>query len=384
MVSCDCQDVEVSMVIGLDIGATYSGAYGVERLTCKKHGNTRICKRYEVRKFPTVLVFHRGKNTVRFPDDNLPEPVEDGCERVTGWTRRNYRRGVEIPAEQLISEFLRGLFERASAKFKLRSWARRYRTQAKLVITYPDCWSGRTLRRFQDAVRVSEVADEPTVDCILYESEAEVALRGIQQEIPDILREHRQQHDVIIVLDCGGLTVDAGAYHSANPKKPLLADCVTIGGVTLDMHFSDMLNDEVKKRLSMCERSIASDRLDADVADIMRDWHQLLKEQYWHQTPGEYVWNISNKEIVVSRDADLLPIVKEYTAQVIGLATRVFQKARESHGGMNMGGFIPSVIKHEVEMTFPEIKVYLAKEEQRWNMVAYGAAHFHASSEDLD
>ncbi|CAG9937762.1 unnamed protein product [Clonostachys rosea f. rosea IK726] len=182
------------VVIGLDVGTTYSGACIVEAINCLTHGRHEILGFHVINKFKSIVAVSLDNNgpKARFlgPHDTQHEDEEiqrffkfdlfyesnQSAEdtRLVTWVRENHgHEKKKVGTHDAFKTFLEGLFVLAFEKCKNRG------VPITTAITYPWKLSRSNLSIIQHIVNHSAIPNQCSK--VIYGSETEAALAGTFQ-----------------------------------------------------------------------------------------------------------------------------------------------------------------------------------------------------------
>ncbi|CAG9971929.1 unnamed protein product, partial [Clonostachys byssicola] len=235
------------VVIGLDVGTTYSGACIVEAINCLTHGRHDILHAKVIRKFPSLVAVSLGNNgpKARFlgprekPHDDeeiqrffkfdlfyeFNQYAEDT--RLVTWVRENEgHEKKKVGTHDAFRTFLEGLFVLALEKCKNRS------VPVTTAITYPRKLSRSSSSIIRNLVIHSAIPNQCST--VIYGSEAEAALAGTFQLLETRGPIETSLPSSISCPNCPVSVSHVFGFYLASadiPKEPLIiADC---GGLSI-------------------------------------------------------------------------------------------------------------------------------------------------------
>ncbi|CAH0058732.1 unnamed protein product [Clonostachys solani] len=206
---------------------------------------------------------------------------------------RRWRNRVSNPDDVLpASIYLKGMFEHTIKK--LDKWIRRRdATEVRVVVlASPTCWNTETKARLQRAVHLSgirthQIIGDRTLETrIVSDHDHMAALRCItKQQRPLVVHQLSEvpEAEKLIVVDVGGVTIDAVVYRFAPgnlPSKSRLG-----GSLLVDCHFLDFLDDWIQKNYDLRGPEQAQDLMQ-ERAKVVSAWEKRDKLNYLPHLPG--------------------------------------------------------------------------------------------------
>ena len=158
--------------------------------------------------------------------------------------------GSEMPLMKVISETLRFIAEKALNKLK-ETIGELPKEKIRWVLTVPALWSEEHKMFMRKAAVQAEIIPHQNSDLLLLCLEPEGASISCREDSDDTLRQQMAKGTVVLVLDCGGGTVDITVNKlNCNPEETFLSEEVlpSSGGCEwgskyVDQYFEEFLKD---------------------------------------------------------------------------------------------------------------------------------------------
>ena len=178
--------------------------------------------------------------------------------------------GREMPLMQVISESLRFIAGKALEKLS-EQVGKVVKTKIRWVLTVPALWSEEHKHFMREAAKVAGIIDETNSANLLLSLEPEGASIQCREDSEPQIREQMGKNKVVMVLDCGGGTVDITVHLlTCNPTERFVCEELlpSSGGCEwgskfVDMHFEQFLQEffggeffDVYKRNAMARLEI--------------------------------------------------------------------------------------------------------------------------------
>ncbi|KAK8014234.1 hypothetical protein PG990_007530 [Apiospora arundinis] len=301
-------EVEDTLVIGIDFGTTYSGVAWARSIDFKANdinfitswpGNGR-----EEGKVPTELWYadddeepswgyevpadcdpHRWFKLLLLHEDDLDPELRDSEFMVRG---RNMMQSCGKTAVELVSDYLRLLWEHVMSTIERACGETVVDALAiHIVITVPAIWKGYARQKMEEAARASGIL------AFRLAGDTKLTLAS-EPEVAALATLHGQGSgvkagDVYVICDAGGGTADLISYEVTSTKPIALQEAVEgtvtgglCGGIFIDHTFE-----------RMCKGRLGSkwDRLSkAGIKEIMNTWEHGIKPQFKSSTTRkEYI-----------------------------------------------------------------------------------------------
>ncbi|CAG9940372.1 unnamed protein product [Clonostachys rosea f. rosea IK726] len=266
---CSCGTPTV--FIGLDIGATFSGAFSVLAKHCREYKVFKVIGEVEVEKFPSVLI-REGMTGAKF----LP-PKE-----------------TVKPDDQILSYFKMGVLDLTSDSFSL--------SDAHVVQGLKDCWQkqptyviapGAFSTFLHGLYRYSETTSRfkwpfsrsaYDVRHMVTEEEHVAALRGLMQSEPETIQLLTDAKETAIICDIGGLTTDVVVHRFCPIVGPSASPRVWMSrlnsGCLIDEAYSRELDGEIERHIPRSYRQAHADELKQYKDFFMTQWREKDKLEY--------------------------------------------------------------------------------------------------------
>ncbi|VUC28501.1 unnamed protein product [Clonostachys rosea] len=405
--TCSCApSAPLTFFIGLDVGVTYSGAYGVLVEHCKEHKVFNVLGHVEVEKFPTLLS-RDGLTEVKFlppkaevnPDDeilsyfkmgvmDLNDPIfsQADDEVVQGLKDCWKKQPTYVVAPKAFSIFLHGLYHHVIRRSEIVFAAMAHaHVPVKIIATFPACW-GQALHRpsIQTAFYTEGAYG---VNDMTLEEEHVAALRGLMQSEPDTIQSLRDAKETAIICDIGGLTTDAVVHRfcpivGASTSPRVWISCLN-GGCLIDEEFSKELDREIERHIPEPYRLAHADEMREFKHSFMTQWREKDKLNYDPANYGDSLdfkireWTLTIQHATFIRLFDQLlehvvAIIKEAYDKECDLPVKAPTKVILV-GGLSRCKYLVSALTEQVAKWGMEI--CHAPSRSRWNIVALGASY---------
>ncbi|KAL6404349.1 hypothetical protein AUP68_13741 [Ilyonectria robusta] len=268
-------------IIGFDFGATFSKA---TVLIPRRHGMQFHCETM----VPTILAIDDMPRDLTYITGTEQEASDKTLENFKlslmepdmSRDERSDRRLVDFIRQSVfnnapsgisptvtVSAFLKGLWDKFNGDV-----ARQIRLPhpypLSMAITYPSCWDEGELGRLKTAVVNAGI---PT--SAKYVSEQKAAMYGILHTQKAKISQDLKEGDSIIVVDCGGSTMDSALYKLKKSPAQNLApgdfldkESTLYGAISMDLAFEALLSETLSRRTIPAS-------LDADRVKDAAQWY---------------------------------------------------------------------------------------------------------------
>ncbi|KAH6998020.1 hypothetical protein BKA56DRAFT_664654 [Ilyonectria sp. MPI-CAGE-AT-0026] len=377
----------IHVYVGLDFGTTYSKA-AVARYPGVKPA---------VAITPSTLVRNTVSNDVEFVHSR-PRPIEHAkamrylklalmepeghhdersdpnlLQFIQGELRTNAASGT--PGTSHASMFLKGLWDMAIRKLPNENCL------LNVAITYPSCWDTQELGRLQKAVNEAEIPRQATT--IQYVPEQIAAAFGVgDADMPTL-----QDGDSIIVVDCGGATIDS-ALCKLKPcpvRNVVPGDCVhgessLYGTKAMEIAFETLISNKLSRATlptfidpEMVKSSARGDWNRSKLPGVNLLSLPLFQGMIFKAPEGSFRFGINQD--------DVLSIFQEPVDRVVDIVKRFRESARGHNtkpkalfltGGLF--GIASIAAKIEKELKSDTFDVIVTPRDSLQKVVARGAA----------
>ncbi len=188
--------------------------------------------------------------------------------------------GRELPLMKVISESIRYIGEKAIEKLS-EQVGKVVKTKIRWVLTVPALWSEEHKHFMRKAAQEAGLIEDHNSSNLLLCLEPEGASIQCREDSEDSLKNKMEKNTVVMVLDCGGGTVDITIHKlTCNPDERFLCEELlpSSGGCEwgskfVDMYFEEFLADFFGKELFDVYKKNAMARL-----DILKHFEMLKRK----------------------------------------------------------------------------------------------------------
>jgi len=292
------EDNAFTHVIAIDFGTGASG-YAIAPKFLDQNGKPRIevfnpCDDSDDQKTPTAILFDDDHELVEFGSSALQryaQILDDGDSALLFQTYKmhllhmheNARAvdGREMPLMTVISQTLKYIAEKALEKLK-EQVGKIVPAKIRWVLTVPALWSEEHKLFMRKAAVTSGIIDHTNSPNLLLCLEPEGASIQCREDSEQSVKEQMRKGSVVMVLDCGGGTVDITVHKLiCEPDEKFLCQELlpSSGGCEwgskyVDQYYEEFLQDFLGPELFSYYKKNALARL-----DILRDF-ELLKRKF--------------------------------------------------------------------------------------------------------
>ncbi|EGR31113.1 hypothetical protein IMG5_117560 [Ichthyophthirius multifiliis] len=292
------EDDQFTHIIAIDFGTGASG-YGIAPKFLDQDGKSRIevfnpCDDSDDQKTPSAILFDNNMKFIDFGSSAIQkyaEILEDGD---TALFFQNYKinllhlntyaksiDGREMPLVILISETLRFIAEQALAKLKDQV-GKIVSSKIRWIITVPALWSEEHKFFMRKAAVEAQIIESLHSSNLLLCLEPEGASIQCREDAEQQLKEQMKKNSVIMVLDCGGGTIDITVHKLLCEvhEKFLCQEIIPSSGGCewgskyVELYFEEFLKDFLGSELYRVYQKNALARL-----DILKDF-EILKRKF--------------------------------------------------------------------------------------------------------
>jgi len=412
-------DTNFTHIIAIDFGTGASGYAITPKLL--ENGKARIevfnpCDESDDQKTSTVILFDNEYNFIAFGQPALQryaELIDDG---ETGLLFQTYKMhllhmhtnaialdGREMPLTTVISETLRYIADKAMAKLK-EQIGKVVKSKIKWVMTVPALWSEEHKQFMRKACVDAGIVEQADSASLLLCLEPEGASISVREDSEETLKDQMTKGKVVMVLDCGGGTVDITVHKlQCDPTERFLCEELlpSSGGCEwgskfVDQYFEEFMKEflgeelhelymknavgrlDILKHFEMLKRKFCPGQdersrlqLSHMGKDLTSEKLSKLVERYNASHPTEYALKTrgsSNLDLtpalMISFFRPLFENIKSKVGQLIG---QIHDKAEELQFVFMVGGFSESpFLKQEIKQAFetPSIQVLVPRRPQ--------------------
>ncbi|KAH6999125.1 hypothetical protein BKA56DRAFT_665639 [Ilyonectria sp. MPI-CAGE-AT-0026] len=383
--------------IGFDFGATFSKATLLVPRTHRMefHCETMVPTILTVDKTKRALIHDIGTGQEASGDKlenfkfSLMEPDlsrdERSDPRLVLFIRQNVFNNAPlgIRPTDTVSVFLKGLWDKVDGDVANHT---RLPHPLSMAITYPSCWDEGELGRLKTAVVKAGI---PT--SAKYVSEQKAATYGILHSHKAKISQDLKEGDSIIVIDCGGSTMDSTLYKLKTSPAQNLApgdfldkESTLYGSISMDLAFEALLSDTLSRRTIPAG-------LDPDLVKFAAQacWKESKKTGVKFQSlelfNGSLTVPFPGGEFSFGINPDgIYCIFQEAVERVVGVCTRFNHSARAQQSIAKVafltGGFfeiasLADDIKQKLKSVLGDgLQVIVPSDPSRRFVVARGAA----------
>ena len=289
-------------VIAIDFGTGESG-YALVANSSNKNAKPIIevfnpCDDND-QKTPTAILFDNNKNFLDFGSNAIRKYAEIVDNGSTALLFQNYKislyhmqseansmDGRSMPLITVISETLKYISNCALNKLSEQVGETLHKEKIRWILTVPALWNEEhKLFMRKAAVKAGIINEENSFNLLLC-LEPEGASIQVREDSEDILKKKITKNSIIVVLDCGGGTVDITINKMlCEPDEKFLSNEVlsSTGGCEwgskyVDVNFESFLKEFLGEKLFAVYQKNASMRI--DILDVF----ELLKKKFNPET----------------------------------------------------------------------------------------------------
>ncbi|CAD8162704.1 unnamed protein product [Paramecium octaurelia] len=291
-------DTAFTHVIAIDFGTGASG-FGLAPKVLDKEGKPRIevfnpCDDSDDQKTPTAILFDNNGQFIEFGSQALQKYASILDDGDSAYLFQNYKMHLyhmhnnarsldnrELPLMLLIKETLKYISNKAISKLK-EQVGKVISTKIRWVLTVPALWSEEHKQFMRKAAVEAGIVENLNSPNLLLCLEPEGASIQCREDAEQTLKEQMAKSSVVMVLDCGGGTVDITVHKLlCEPNEKFLCNELipSSGGCEwgskyVDLYFEEFLKEFLGEKLFRCYQQNAIARL-----DILRDF-EILKRKF--------------------------------------------------------------------------------------------------------
>ena len=246
-------------------------------------------------KTPTAILFDNNKNFLDFGSNAIRKYAEIVDNGNTALLFQNYKislyhmqseansmDGRSMPLITVISETLKYISNCALNKLNEQLGETLHKEKIRWVLTVPALWNEEhKLFMRKAAVKAGIISEENSFNLLLC-LEPEGASIQVREDSEESLKKKMNKNDIIVVLDCGGGTVDITINKLlCEPDEKFLSNEVlsSTGGCEwgskyVDINFENFLKEFLGEKLFAVYQKNASMRI--DILDVF----ELLKKKF--------------------------------------------------------------------------------------------------------
>ncbi len=289
---------EFTHVIAIDFGTGESG-YAIVANSSNPNSKPIIevfnpCDDND-QKTPTVILFDNNKNFLDFGSNAIRKYAEIVDNGNTALLFQNYKislyhmqseansmDGRSMPLITVISETLKYISNCALNKLNEQLGETLHKEKIRWVLTVPALWNEEhKLFMRKAAVKAGIISEENSFNLLLC-LEPEGDSIQVREDSEESLKKKMNKNDIIVVLDCGGGTVDITINKLlCDPDEKFLSNEVlsSTGGCEwgskyVDINFENFLKEFLGEKLFAVYQKNASMRI--DILDVF----ELLKKKF--------------------------------------------------------------------------------------------------------
>lgn len=290
------EDNSYTHIIAIDFGTGASGYAITPKLL--EAGKPRIevfnpCDETDDQKTPTAILFSNEGKLIAFGSLALQKYAEMLDEDDDAMLFQTYKMhllhlhanavavdGREMPLMQVISETLRYISEKAVQKLT-EQVGKIVKTKIKWVLTVPALWSEEHKQFMRRACVEAGIVENINSSNLLLCLEPEGASISVREDAEESVRQQMDKHTVVMVLDCGGGTVDITIHKLIcdSSEKFLCEELLPSSGGCewgskfVDVYFEEFLHEFFGEELFATYQRNALGRL-----DILKHFEMLKRK----------------------------------------------------------------------------------------------------------
>ena len=290
------EDVSFTHIIAIDFGTGASGYAITPRLM--EGGKQRIevfnpCDESDDQKTVTAILFSDSFKFLAFGSQALQryaEIIDDGDTALLFQTYKMHLLHLhanaksvdsrEMPLMIVISETLRYISEKALQKLG-EQVGKVVKTKIKWVLTVPALWSEEHKQFMRKACVEAGIVDNQNAHNLLLCLEPEGGSMSVRQDTEEAVRTQMNKGSVIMVLDCGGGTVDITIHKlMCSPEEKFLCEELlpSSGGCEWGSKFVDLYFEEYLKEFFGGELFAAYQKNAVGRLDILKHFEMLKRK----------------------------------------------------------------------------------------------------------
>ncbi|KAK0544393.1 hypothetical protein OC845_005620 [Tilletia horrida] len=288
------------LVIGIDIGTTFSGASfcflengkrpKIEDVTEYKGQATGHSK------VPSVVVYDQALRPHLYGDPAAEAELEDGHVRAHCWKLHLKPRHIELHAQEhhvleavppgltvakILQDFLRFMVESIANFIRTRradgvQLLNKLAGSAQYILTVPNGWEVEQQEIMRRAAVGAGLVSADRAATIQFLAEGEASINYCATRLADIdwLRTVGQQ---VIVVDAGGGTVDITTYSVEQTVPKLMvkecaaSECLLVGSATIDRQAGELMHNILQGSQWSTPQ---------DLQALQRDFSKKIKEKF--------------------------------------------------------------------------------------------------------
>ena len=423
------EDTNFTHIIAIDFGTGASGYAITPKLL--ENGKARIevfnpCDESDDQKTPTVILFDNDYNFIAFGQPALQryaELIDDGETALLFQTYKMHLLhmhtnataidGREMPLTSVISETLRYIAEKAMAKLK-EQIGKVVKSKIKWVLTVPALWSEEHKQFMRRACMEAGIVEQADSASLLLCLEPEGASISVREDSEETLKEQMTKGKVVMVLDCGGGTVDITVHKlQCDPTERFLCEELlpSSGGCEwgskfVDQYFEEFIKEflgeelhelylknavgrlDILKHFEMLKRKFCPGQdersrlqLSHMGKDLTSEKLSKLVERYNASHPAEYALKMrgsSNLDLTPALMISFyLPLFENIKSKVGQLISQIHEKGEELQFVFMVGGFSESpFLKQEIKQAFETASIQVLVPRRPQVSVLRGACLF--------
>ncbi|EWY87370.1 hypothetical protein FOYG_11578 [Fusarium oxysporum NRRL 32931] len=389
------------VIVGLDIGTTFSGiSYAV--LTQNPDLPTsfwwevdgrksqKIPTKIEVSEIPIewfkLSLLHR---------DDLPSDVRNSPKFIN---LNNTREAMNITAVNATADYISKIWN----VFRDKLQTRIPDPYIQITVTVPVVWPSNARQKMNEALHEARILNENVVLAPKFLAEPEAAALAFfsaAHYLQETQISKLQPGHVVIVCDCGGGTVDTGAYEicSVRPfrvKEVLPGQCILAGACILDDAFMQLLKDKVETMTSPRAFQALTEK---DLHGIVYNhWELDIKGCFDDNFPTKHIYlpikwaasrykrmPVGQGDDITFTHGDLASVFNPIVGKITSLIEMEMQKISSSlsknvahlivAGGFGQNGYLRQKIAQAVNRVSPTTNILEYPDGQGWNAVSWGA-----------
>jgi molecular chaperone DnaK (HSP70) len=423
------EDTSFTHIIAIDFGTGASGYAITPKML--ENGKARIevfnpCDESDDQKTSTVILFDNEFNFMAFGQPALQryaELVDDGETALLFQTYKMHLLhmhtnavavdGREMPLMNVISETLRYISEKALGKLN-EQIGKVIKSKIKWVLTVPALWSEEHKHFMRKACVDAGIVESLESPNLLLCLEPEGASISVREDSEETVKEQMTKGRVVMVLDCGGGTVDITVHKlQCDPGERFLCEELLPssggsqwGSKFVDQYFEEFMREflgeelhalylknaigrlDILKHFEMLKRKFCPGQdersrlqLSHMGKDLTSDKLSKLVELYNAAHPPEFALKMrgsSNLDLTPALMISFFrPLFENIKAKVEQLVGQVRDKGEELRFIFMVGGFSESpFLKQEIKLAFENANIQVLVPRRPQVCVLRGACLF--------